>query len=197
MKTMRYILFTITLLISVAAAAVEFGRPYRPATPVFNTGIAQEHFSTGFDDRRNASSLMQSGSAYSSSINRVGARVSLYGNFSTTDNGCAGGDDESTGGGSRRGGRKVYYSGAETDGEGNYWDENAEAWLPIPGADPSKGSYVGETREIEGKNYIWTGTEWILNTTPEVTPIGDTPWLLLLLLCGAYAAFLARRRREA
>lgn len=28
-------------------------------------------------------------------------------------------------------------------------------------------------------------------------PIGDTPWLLLLLLCVGYAAFLARRRREA
>ena len=121
--------------------------------------------------------------------------MSLYGNFSTTDNGNAGGDDESTGGGSRRGGRKVYYSGAETDGHGNYWDVDEEDWLPIPGADPSKGSYVGETREIDGKNYIWTGTEWILNTTPEVTPIGDTPWLLLLLLCGAYAAFLSRRKR--
>lgn len=200
MKTMRYILFTITLLISVAATAVEYGRPYRPATPVFTTGIAQDHFSTGFDDRRNASSLMQSGSVYSSSINRVGARMSLYGNFSTSDNGNAGGN---TGGNARRGARKAkpgYEGGNEgdtVDDEGGkwVWDENSWDWIWVPGADPA----VGATKVIDGVTYRWNGYSWeSLTDNGEVgQPIGDTPWLLLLLLCGSYAAFLALRRREA
>lgn len=196
MKTMRYILFTITLLISVAATAVEFGRPYRPATPVFTTGIAQDHFSTGFDDRRNASSLMQSGSAYSSSINRVGARVNLYGNFSTTDNGGAGGN---TGGNARRGARKAK---PEYEGENNgdsvndtggkwIWDEDSWEWVWF------ETPTVGDIKEIDGVTCRWNGYSWeALSDLGEVgQPIGDTPWLLLLLLCGAYAAFLSRRKR--
>ena len=94
--------------------------------------------------------------------------------------------------------RKVYHAGAETDGNGNYWDDDAEDWLPIPGGSgswpggiTSSGSYIGQTQQgADGKWYMWNGTDWILNESAEPpTPLGDAPyWLLLggLLLYAGY-----------
>lgn len=94
--------------------------------------------------------------------------------------------------------RKVYHAGAETDGNGNYWDDDAESWLPIPGGSgnwpggiTSSGSYIGQTQQgADGKWYMWNGTDWILNESAEPpTPLGDAPWWLIvggLLLYAGY-----------
>lgn len=94
--------------------------------------------------------------------------------------------------------RKVYHAGAETDGNGNYWDDDAEDWLPIPGGSgnwpggiTSSGSYIGQTQQgADGKWYMWNGTDWILNESAEPpTPLGDAPWWLIvggLLLYAGY-----------
>lgn len=96
---------------------------------------------------------------------------------------------------SRIGRRKVYYATAETDGNGNYWDDDAEGWLPIPGESgnwpggiTSAGSYIGHTQQgADGKWYMWNGTDWILNESAEPpTPLGGIPVVFMLLLVGCY-----------
>lgn len=74
--------------------------------------------------------------------------------------------------------RRVYGPGAETDGNGNYWDDDAEAWLPIPGEKP----YIGETKIENGVEWTWNGSEWIRSASEVDSPIGDTPYLFLILL---------------
>lgn len=64
------------------------------------------------------------------------------------------------------------YHGEPSD-DGKYWDESSWSWVDT---DPTKeGDHLGEVGE----------------------PLGDAPWLLLLLLFGGYALFCARRRRAA
>lgn len=171
MKTMRYILFTITLLISVAATAVEYGRPYRPATPIFNTPTSDRFVPT----------------------TPVGARAPHMEGFQSTSvlefNTCfpTYGDNEEGGAStssSRSRARRGYGDGDEEDEYATYNDET---------------HLLGTQKtDTDGRVYQWTASGWVLiRDITEVQPIGDTPWLLLLLLCGGYAAFLARRRREA
>lgn len=64
------------------------------------------------------------------------------------------------------------YHGELSD-DGKYWDESSWLWVDT---DPTKeGDHLGEVGE----------------------PLGDAPWLLMLLLFGGYALFCARRRRAA
>lgn len=74
------------------------------------------------------------------------------------------------------------YTG-EYDGEyydGLYWNEKEEEWQ----SDPP----VGTIKEEGGFVYEWNGSAWVLKGQVEDlgTPIGSTPWLLLLLLSLAY-----------
>ena len=73
----------------------------------------------------------------------------------------------------------------EDDGEGHFW--NGEEWIDIPvgalRANP-------ETQESE----IWNGSAWVAigDQREPGTPVGDMPWLLLILMLGGYA--VARKR---
>lgn len=84
--------------------------------------------------------------------------------------------------------RKVYANGdGEYDGEpynGQWWSEDAEEWVDDP--------FVGCRRynETTGRWEEWNGSEWVTAgdiTDPTNTPVGTTPWMLMLLLtvgCG-------------
>lgn len=84
------------------------------------------------------------------------------------------------------------YSGSE-EGEigedgGKYWMWDGEEWIEqgdIP---------VGTTKIEGGKTYRWNGSSWdeIGDQQDPGLPLGDTPWLWMLLLIGIY--LLARRK---
>ena len=76
--------------------------------------------------------------------------------------------------------RTTYHPSDPVDGEGNYWDEEEEAWLPIPGGGESH--YYGERKEVGGVWYTWDGSKWVTDITmpTEFTPVGDMPWVLML-----------------
>ena len=94
----------------------------------------------------------------------------------------------------RRGARKAYHPGAETDGEGNYWDEEEEAWLPIPGETPS----YGDQRFINGAWYWYNGSDWVLlvEAPSEMVPVGDMPWVLMLCLAIIYMLVLKFKKNR-
>ena len=64
-----------------------------------------------------------------------------------------------------------------------YWDEG---WV---------GLKIGDTRTIGDDVFRWDGSNWVTNENFEeqFTPIGDIPWLLLLLLIGGYAVLRVRQ----
>lgn len=81
---------------------------------------------------------------------------------------------------------------------GSYGEEDDDDELWSDGIN----TYVVGTQKTgpDGKTYIWTkGVGWkLVDDVTEVNePIGDTPWLLMLLLLAGYAAFAATRRKEA
>ena len=89
--------------------------------------------------------------------------------------------------------RKPGYEGYEgeevTDGEGT-WIFDGEDWIQvIP---------VGTTKIVDGKTYRWDGENWVLvndQLEPGV-PVGATPWILMLLLAGAYAFYVRIKSRK-
>ncbi len=60
--------------------------------------------------------------------------------------------------------RRSYTGNAPTDGNGNYWDEEEEEWLPIPGS--STTPQIGDTKVIDGNTYVYNGTTWVLVYQP-------------------------------
>lgn len=72
------------------------------------------------------------------------------------------------------------YHGEYNDATGLYWDEDEEDWVAY--------RPVGTTKEEGGFVYEWNGSAWVLKGQVEDlgTPIGSTPWLLLLLLLLVY-----------
>ena len=79
---------------------------------------------------------------------------------------------------------------SDTDGEYlegyGWWSEAAEDWLTDP--------WKGVTKIEGGLTYRYNGTRWDLvegQANPD-SPIGDIPWMLLLLLMGGYV--VARKR---
>ena len=85
--------------------------------------------------------------------------------------------------------RRIYEAGvSDEDGEGNYYDEEKEQWLPIPGS--GSGHNVGDT---DGKGNYWNGSEWVPINEVDTVPAGDMPWWLMLLMVPAYM-FVANRK---
>ena len=81
------------------------------------------------------------------------------------------------------------YNGEYYDGK--WWDEEKEDWVSY--------TPVGTVKEgVDGYYYEWDGYTWVRKGQIEDlgTPIGDAPWLWLLLLVGAYALFLGRKVRS-
>ena len=73
------------------------------------------------------------------------------------------------------------YNGEYYDGK--WWDEDEEDWVSEMPA--------GTVKEEDGYYWEWNGTTWVRKgQIPDLgTPIGDAPWLLMLLLMVAYAFF--------
>jgi len=73
-----------------------------------------------------------------------------------------------------------------------YWDEYEEDWVS---GDPP----VGAVKEEGGIYYEWNGSAWIpKGNVPDLgTPVGDAPWLLLLLLMAVYTIFRLRKKQHA
>lgn len=85
----------------------------------------------------------------------------------------------------------VYVAGeSEEDGKGNYWDEEEEAWLPIPGGG---GHNVGDKDFHDGQWWYWNGTGWI--QIAEITPVGETPYILMLIMLAIYKCLPLIRTR--
>lgn len=90
--------------------------------------------------------------------------------------------------------RRVHDNGAggydgDSDGEyydGKWWSEDAEEWLSVP--------WEGVTKIDGGLTYRYDGSGWVLveNQANPDSPIGDMPWLLLLLMAGGYV--ICRKR---
>ena len=72
-----------------------------------------------------------------------------------------------------------------------YWDEEAEGW--VSGIPP-----IGTIWDNGGVIYEWDGSGWVLKSqiADLGTPVGDAPWLWMLLLLAAYALFLGRKVRS-
>ena len=100
--------------------------------------------------------------------------------------------------------RRVNPHAGETGSEGDqyqdtedpnlwwYWSEAAEDWVS---GDPP----VGTVKEEGGVMYEWNGSAWIpKGNVPDLgTPVGDAPWLLLLLLMAVYTIFRLRKKQHA
>lgn len=173
MNTMKAILFTLAMMISVYAGAVEFGQ-YRPAgQPVTTTSGG-----VGYSPATKPSVSFRSTSSYVP--------------VTTLNNNHINRNDESGAGVTSRGPRRINGDGTgEYEGEFNgdkMWD--GEEWVAIP---------LNQTRDNNGTIEIWNGTAWVplSHQKDPDQPIGAMPWMLMLLLCGVYAAAAAYRRREA
>lgn len=68
----------------------------------------------------------------------------------------------------------------EDGGETWYYDEDLEDWVNI--------TPVGTTKEEDGYYWEWDGTTWVRKgqVADLGTPVGDTPWLIMMLLAVAY-----------
>lgn len=80
----------------------------------------------------------------------------------------------------------------EYDGEyynGQYWNEEEGEWQSTPP--------VGTIRENEGVIEEWNGTAWVPKSqiADLGTPVGDAPWLWMLLLISGF--MLAKRKENA
>jgi hypothetical protein len=70
----------------------------------------------------------------------------------------------------------------ETDSEGTWvWDDE-QGWVLLEPA-------IGATKIEGGNTYRWNGSAWVLvsNQQDPGLPLGDTPWLWMLLLAAIYA----------
>lgn len=89
--------------------------------------------------------------------------------------------------------RRVYENGdGEYDGEYNestglYWNEDEEVWQDTPP--------IGTIRDNGGVIEEWNGTAWVRkgDIADLGTPVGDTPWLWILLLAVAFALIRGRK----
>ena len=91
----------------------------------------------------------------------------------------------------------------EEGGEGDVvWDPDERRWWTW---DPNKGDYGdwryvadGDTRYNSGEIEYWNGDTWVSFeewSNPGV-PLGDAPWLWMILMLAAYAAFTTIRRKQ-
>ena len=75
------------------------------------------------------------------------------------------------------------------DGDWYRWDDWAGKWVA-----PEQG----DTRIEGGVTYKWDGTSWVpvCDQGDPGVPVGATPWILMLLLAGAYALRLRIKSRK-
>lgn len=68
------------------------------------------------------------------------------------------------------------------------WSDEAEGWLAV---------VEGDTWMHDGETYYFNGTTWEVkeNQADADSPIGDMPWILLLLMLGGYVVVKSVRRK--
>lgn len=76
----------------------------------------------------------------------------------------------------------------EDPGKWWYWDDSEEDWFVV--------TEIGHPWIHDGETYYFNGTDWVVkeNQADADSPIGDMPWMLLLLMAGGYVVL---RRRDA
>lgn len=189
----KYILFTIACAISVCASAVEYGQ-YQPVYQTSNvrmttigsygsgmsSGIS---YSSGFPS---TSSMSASGSAYAPSVSMPFARTrrSVSIGFMSADDNLARSLQPNPPYGSRNKARRINH----TDGDGNDFGEvSDDGWI----WDGEEWTLAIGAKKIgpDGYTYEWDGSTWkkIGYQDDPNTPVGSIPWLLMVLLVGAYA----------
>ena len=79
-------------------------------------------------------------------------------------------------------------STVEDGGETWYWDEDLEDWVNI--------TPVGTIKEEDGVLYEWNGVAWVRKgeIADLGTPVGDTPWIAIILLCVLFISFRSKKR---
>lgn len=73
------------------------------------------------------------------------------------------------------------------DGEGE-WTWDGEGWsLTIP---------EGSTKIVDGKTYVFRSGEWVLidDQQDPGLPVGDTPWIWMLLLAALYVLYTTKKK---
>lgn len=85
------------------------------------------------------------------------------------------------------------YNG-EPNGEGQYWDDDEGEWVN----DLVAGMLKIENSDGVTNTYRWTGSSWELieSIADPNSPIGSLPFLLMLLLCGAYVVVKERKQSK-
>ena len=75
-------------------------------------------------------------------------------------------------------------------GDNDWWYFDEDGW---------REPYIGETRidPVLGYSVTWTGSTWVKSSEYDPgVPVGATPWILMLLLAGAYALRLRIKSRK-
>lgn len=171
------------------------GAQYESMTSAYHSsGSAYRQSSVSYQSGRYVSSNGSSRNTNSSS----GSRIPAYRRPMNMAVGVAGtglpGEDglgENGSYGMSGGPRRILSNGdgefeGEFNNEGQQWD--GEDWVAIA---------TGTTRNNNGVIEEWNGSAWVpvSHQADPSAPIGATPWLLMLLLAGGYAALAARRRK--
>lgn len=85
-------------------------------------------------------------------------------------------------------GQDDYGTIEEKDGETWFWD--GEQWI--------NKTPIGTTKIVDGKVYEWDGSDWVYKgdqAEPDA-PIGDIPWLMLLIALIAYSTCRVIKKKE-
>ena len=75
-------------------------------------------------------------------------------------------------------------------GEGDWWYYDEDEW---------RQPNIGETRydPFLDCTVVWNGSAWVKQSEYDPgVPVGATPWILMLLLAGAYALYLRIKSRK-
>lgn len=84
---------------------------------------------------------------------------------------------------------------SDESGKWWYWDPDGEEWVTD---ENMSGSYIGLTRNTGSGIEVWNGSSWVTMEewqNPGV-PVGATPWLLMLLLVGAYSIVKTMHKKQ-
>lgn len=172
----RLILLVVLWTMTLPVRAVTYGTHSTVYTPAVSSPVMHTAAPTMYMRSTSAMPLMTHGSAASYATSSAGASSPSrpIGHIRK-----ARPEGDGSGGG-------IVVDGGETW----YWDEELEEWVNI--------TPVGTIKEEGGVMYEWNGSGWVVKgqIADLGTPVGDAPWLWMLLLLAAYALFLGRKVRS-